>query len=332
MEIKFAISFTRNRNVRPAGGKTAKQPWAVMKSQSISVLWFIWLFVYVTICSARTAADQGPYRIKEFPNVCVTLRIDDMQSRITTYGQSWSKFLQTAERHGAKLTLAVVPHRLIEPQNDDGRLVEQLNGAIARGHCVIMHGYNHICPLCLSSGHEFCCNTSARRLSIKERIEYLKLGITIFEQKLGRRPLFYCGPGSDDEIASPNYDAVTAAGFRFITQGDNHYPYRRREVIEVPCSDEFTWGLTTATYQKALDEAKTRFLNLAKRYPGYFGLCFHDPFIRDGYENGLLAQWLDEFLTFIDTETAGNVWYATNEEAAVYYFNLPSLNYNNTIR
>jgi len=283
------------------------------------------LFIFIIVLLFQTSflfADQEPIRVRKFPNVCVTLRIDDVQSRITTYGQKWDNFLEIAEKHGAKLTLAVVPHRLIEEQNADGKLVDQLQAAVSRGHLVIMHGYNHICPLCLSSGHEFCCPTSARVLTIEKRVKYLKEGMDILEQQLGRRPVFYCGPGSDDEIESPNYDAVTTAGFRFITQGDKTYPFKRKEVIEVPCSDEFTWALTPKIYKKSLQEAKLRFLKLAKRSPGYFGLCFHDPFIRDGYQNGLLAQWLDEFLTYIDQKTRGKVWYATNEEVAEWYFEL----------
>ena len=51
------------------------------------------------------------------------IRVDDIQSRNTTIVPRSIKFFQSAvEKRGGKITWAVIPHRLIETQNQDGVL------------------------------------------------------------------------------------------------------------------------------------------------------------------------------------------------------------------
>nr|MBP6672847.1 DUF2334 domain-containing protein [Bacteroidota bacterium] len=108
--------------------------------------------VLTFLFAPRTVQGQEP--------LYIVLRIDDIQSRNTTYlPKNISAFEQAAESRGAKVTYVTIPHRLLESGVNNGTLTSELKTSILHGHEIAQHGFNHICTRCGSTGHEMYCDT-----------------------------------------------------------------------------------------------------------------------------------------------------------------------------
>lgn len=61
------------------------------------------------------------------------VRVDDILSRnTTTQPRSIVPFEQVIESFGAKVSWAVIPHRLVEPENNDGHLIAELAATVQK--------------------------------------------------------------------------------------------------------------------------------------------------------------------------------------------------------
>ncbi len=216
------------------------------------------------------------------------------------------------EKHGAKLTLLVIPHRLLQSVNADGTMSAELIRLADRGHEIAQHGFDHRDARDGSTGREYDSPTFGIASYAVQSAE-IPLGKKLLEAVVGRPVLLYSGAGTD------YHDSVTVrvlreAGFRYIGHSDLPMPYRDKGFINVPIADDYTWALTDSLYAPMLDSAKARFRQDADRY-GYASIFAHDHFTRTAYRDGITLRFIDELLTWIDRQPGYRVTYVTQSEA-----------------
>jgi predicted deacetylase len=225
----------------------------------------------------------------------VVLRVDDVLSRNTAIlPRSIDPFEQAAAARGAKVTWVVIPHRLIESTNTDGSLTRQLRATAARGHEISQHGYNHICTRCGSTGHEMWCATNRTPFTAAEQRATLRSGLTVLADSLAVVPRSFVSPGHSEDTAT--YRLLRDEGFDAISTP--HIPTRsfaHPGLFNVAHHREYTWAMTPAVYAERRDSALHHVAVEGER-DGYFCFLFHDPFIRSGYENGVVVRWVGEVL------------------------------------
>lgn len=244
------------------------------------------------------------------------IRVDDILSRNTSIlPRSILPFQQAVAERGAKVTWAVIPHRLIESPNQDGVLTDELKSTIEEGHEVAQHGYNHICPLC-GQFHEFYCSTYNRSFSYDFQDSLIVAGKQILLDSVGIQPLSFVPPSHAAD--STTYRVLLDEGFQWISTAgsilQNVYP----NLFNLTVSNDYTWGLTPALYQSKLRTALQDIRAQTQSY-GYFCILFHDYFIRQGYENGLVIQWVGELLDSLNHQYENRIQYKTICEAGEYF-------------
>jgi hypothetical protein len=246
--------------------------------------------------SARAAAEK--------PTVEVTVRIDDVFMRESDLEpMSLTPFLDVAERHGATVIVAVIPNRLNQSPNENGAMAAELRAAIARGHEVTQHGFDHSCPQCGDTGHEFTCRETGEALDAERMQEMIAEGKRLIEEAIDRRVYVYGGVGTD-RYSPEMYASLEKLGFPGVT-GTPVAEHARHGLTCVPTGSDYTWALKS---EEELAAALARMKrDFAAAVPedastGYFQLNFHDHFIRTGWEDGITLRFLDEALTWLLTE------------------------------
>ena len=255
------------------------------------------------ICGVLSAQELKP--------IYVTIRIDDIfmrESPITR--QEVDGFVEVCENHGAKVTLAVIPHRLVEDQNKNGEMVEALKRFVKRGHMIAMHSYKHQCSQCGSTGHEYNCTTDSITLSFELESRELAEGKQWLEAAIGRIVTTYVCAGTDDPLHPQTLGSVKNLGFRWIADSKIHQPDFRDSLSFVPSGVDYTWNLQDSTYTSMLEKAKADFASAVAK-GNYFSFLAHDHFTRKNYNHGIALQWTAEFLAFINSYPHVAVHYAT---------------------
>lgn len=238
------------------------------------------------------------------------IRIDDILSRSVIEPRDIRTIEEVAEGRGARLTWAVIPHRLIEPQNADGTLANELAETTARGHEVALHGYLHICDRCGQSSHEMYCSRDDVPFTLAQQSKLIDDGHELLVDLASVSPRAFVPPGhvydqtTLDVLADRGYDVFSVPG--------HHADHIHPGVFNVEPSYEYTWALRPDSYRDALTSA----LADIREADGYFQLLMHDPFTRPGYENGLTLQWMGELLDSLNLEYAGVIRYETLSGAA----------------
>ncbi len=251
--------------------------------------------------------------------ICVAIRVDDIFMRSSPLQpQEIDGFIRVCERHGAHVILAVIPHRLLEPQNADGAMAGTLRRLVQRGHMVALHGYAHQCSRCGSTDHEFDCpvhgpaptNTEMRELSDGKRL---------LEEITGAPVTTYISPGSDDQLSPQTASILTTLGIRWVTDTTVLVPTARRPLNRVPDLPEYTWDLSDSTFEASLQRALTDFATATAR-SNFFGIALHDHFTRQAFRHGIVLRWTDQFLTAIQRIPGIRIRFVTNDEMDPAWF------------
>ncbi|HEX9975170.1 MAG TPA: DUF2334 domain-containing protein [bacterium] len=245
------------------------------------------------------------------------IRVDDILSRNTTIQpRSIVPFQQAVESRGGKVTWAVIPHRLIEAQNQDGNLVKELIASAANGHEIAQHGYLHICPFC-QGYHEFYCTTYNRALSYGLQDSLISAGEKILVDSLGIQPVTFVPPSHQAD--NTTYQVLLDYGFPWISTAGAPLQYIYEELYNTGIQNDYTWALTPDQYQSKLHNA-LRDIENQRIISGCYAMLFHDYFTRSGYENGLVIQWTGELLDSLNARYGDLIQYKTIREAGEYFF------------
>ena len=246
----------------------------------------------------------------------VMLRVDDIFSSTSEIRPiEIDGFLKVAEKHGAKVNLAAVPARLLQPVNKDGLMTRALLDYTERGHQIMSHGYNHKCAYSGFTGREFSTSESLQHLSQTERIAKMVAGRDLLEAVLGKKISAYTGPGPDDfDLLTSDAQAMRKAGFIWLKNTPGEHPvFHSDGSADYPVMPDFAWLMTEETYDATLQQAKD-YCRKSITEGGSCSLKFHDPFTRQGYKNGLVLKWLDEILTWLEAQPEWDIHYATLDE------------------
>ncbi len=245
------------------------------------------------------------------------IRVDDIQSRnTTTLPRSINDFQNAVEARGGKVTWAVIPHRLIETQNYNGILSGDLRRSVARGHEICMHGYNHICTRCGASGHEMFCSATNTHFTLAEQLAILDSGLKVLRDTLGVVPKSFVPPAHVADTTT--WAALAARNFPWLSSTGVRKEFIYSGLYNLPPHNEYTWQMTQSVYTPKLNQAlfdiKTNGLS-----DGYFCLLLHDPFMRAGYENGLVITWTAALMDSLNAYFGGRIKYMTLSEAGEYF-------------
>ncbi|MDZ7386286.1 MAG: DUF2334 domain-containing protein [candidate division KSB1 bacterium] len=269
--------------------------------------------VLLTACHAAlsVAADS----------LVFVIRVDDVMSRNTTVlPRSIVPFAEAVEARGGRVTWAVIPHRLVEPENRDGNLCRELRASHAAGHEIAQHGYNHICPVC-GQFHEFHCPTRGVSLTYAQQDSLIREGIRLLQDSLGVVPLTFVPPSHVAD--STTYQVLCDRGFRWVSTTGRPFEQVRGPLVNLGVDFDYTWNLKPQEYRAKLAAALSAVRD-AKDSRGYYCMLFHDYFVRAGYENGLVIQWVGELLDSLNAAYGGRVRYMTLSQAGEHFCSAPS--------
>ena len=244
------------------------------------------------------------------------IRVDDITSRTTAtqyMPRGIGSFQTMAESHGARVSWAVMPARLKESGvNTGGELGRQLRATAARGHEIVLHGFDHICDFDGNSGHEMSHPSHVRAFTYTEQAKTITDGLKLLADSVnGVRPTSFVPPGHYSDATT--HQVLTDQGFKAI--GISQSPQSiTPSLYNIGTSDDFGWGLTEATF--ASKRAETLRDIRAKASRGHYTLLLHDPFTRPGYLNGLVIRWTSEILDSVKAEYGSKLKFVTIAELA----------------
>jgi predicted deacetylase len=243
------------------------------------------------------------------------VRVDDITSRTTQaiyMPRGILPFQDMAESRGAVVSWAVMPARLLEPNvNTAGELGRQLRTTAARGHELVLHGYDHICDLDGSSGHEMYhpdhIANYGRHFTYQEQSATIRAGMKLLQDSVGVRPTSFVPPGHySDDIT---HQVLTDEGFRAI--GIARAPgLLTHRLYNIGTSPDFAWALTQASYAAKRTETLAHIRTKAASQ-GHYTFLLHDPFTRPGYLDGLVIRWAAEILDSVKAEYGSGLRFVT---------------------
>ncbi len=275
-----------------------------MSSTKTSIV--VFLVVFSIVCSGW-AREPFPFII----------RVDDIMNRNTTVlPRSIRPFENMVASKGAKVTWAVIPHRLVEKENQNGAVCRELLESLARGHEVSQHGYNHICPICNSTNHEMYCSSRNVAISYAEQETLLVRGMSILQDSLHLKPTSFVPPGHSADQTT--FTLLADRGFNVVSTSGPNKIFIKPRLYNLSSHNEFTWAMTAAVYQSKLAQALEDIHSKVAR-DGYYCLLLHDHFIRQGYENGIVIQWMGELLDSLNVYYRDSIQYMTLSQAALHF-------------
>ncbi|MFZ4621766.1 MAG: DUF2334 domain-containing protein [Bacteroidota bacterium] len=249
--------------------------------------------------------------------IYVVLRIDDIQSRNTSYlPKNLSAFEQAAESRGAKVTYVTIPHRLLESGVNNGTLTAELKNSLLHGHEIAQHGYNHICTRCGSTGHEMYCDTQKSAVGRSVQDSLIKSGMKVLNDSLGIVPSLFVSPGHFED--STTYHLLAEHRFTNISTTKSLRGEVTPGVFNIPSTKEYTWAMTGSNYRSQFTAGMNDVRTIGQE-SGCFVFLFHDPFTRQGYLNGIVISWMGEMLDSLKAEYGDRIKYVTLSEAAEHF-------------
>ena len=247
-------------------------------------------------------------------NIYFVIRVDDIQSRNTVMlPRTLTGFQKAVENRGAKVSWAVIPHRIIESQNTDGEVVRDLKASVAKGHEIILHGYNHICIQCGQSSHEMVCTSQNYHFTKQQQLTFINDGLKILKDSLNYIPAAFVPPAHQADTTT--YNALLEKGLGLISTTSETKKNIWKSLYNLAPNNEYTWSMTSANYQQSLVNA-IKDVKATAAANGYYCLLLHDPFIREGYENGIVIKWTSELLDSLNAFYGNKIKYVTLSEAA----------------
>jgi predicted deacetylase len=248
------------------------------------------------------------------------IRVDDITSRTTStqyMPRGILPFQDMVESHGARVSWAVMPARLLEPNvNTGGELGRELRTTASRGHEIVLHGYDHICNLDGSSGHEMYhpdhMANFGRNFTYAEQAKTITDGLKLLADSVnGVRPTSFVPPGHFSDATT--HQVLTDQGFRAI--GISLTPQSITSTLyNIGTSEDFAWALTETTYASKRTETLRDIRAKASR--GHYTLLLHDPFTRPGYLNGMTIRWTSEILDSVKAEYGSKLKFVTIAQLA----------------
>lgn len=267
----------------------------------------IGIVIFLLFCPLHQDTIQGQ------DSLIFVIRVDDILSRNTSIlPRSIVPLQDTLASRGAVATWGFMPHRLFEAPNADGILKNELIETQRLGHEVSQHGYIHICQICGQSSHEMYCTYYKRPLTEQQQEKLITDGIQIMKDSLGFKPTSFIPPGH--VFDETTWKVLERLGFPIISTASNAgFVYER--LYNLPITAEYTWALTTQSYESKLTEVLEE-IEIERQRVGYYSLMMHDPFIRQGYENGITLRWMAELLDSLNYRYGDQIVYATMTDAA----------------
>jgi predicted deacetylase len=274
--------------------------------------------VIVTSCLLRQDlhAQSAPPADDE---ILFIIRVDDILSRNQTFMPSSIIPLQeVAERAGAVVTWAVMPHRLLEGNVNRGQLTRDLLVSVANGHEISLHGYIHLCQQCQSIGgaafwgHEMFCTVRNRALTYAQQEKLIVDGLKILADSIGVRPVTFIPPGHVSDATT--HEVLADYDFHGIAI-NKPMAALSTNLFNVGTSEDFGWELTPTNYA-ARRTSQLRDIRERGVAYGIYTMLLHDPFTRPGYRDGLLINWMEEVLDSVKTEFGDRIRFVTLDEAA----------------
>ena len=263
----------------------------------------------------------APHTLQGQEPLYIVLRIDDIQSRNTSYlPKNISAFEQAAESRGAKVTYVTIPHRLLESGVNNGTLTTELKTSILHGHEIAQHGFNHICTRCGSSGHEMYCDTQKSAVARSVQDSLIKSGMKVLNDSLGIVPKLFVSPGHHED--STTYRLLAENHFKNISTTRSLRGDVVPGLFNIPSSKEYTWAMTQTNYRSQLTAGLNDVRTIGEQN-GCFVFLFHDPFTRQGYLNGIVITWMGEILDSLKKSYGSRLKLVTLSEAADH-FNQPT--------
>jgi predicted deacetylase len=249
------------------------------------------------------------------------IRVDDIMSRNTTVlPRSIKPFEDMVNEHNARVTWVVIPHRLVEPENQNGSLRQELLSSIQDGHEVCQHGYNHFCSIDNSWNHEMYCSARQVSFSAAYQESLIVCGKQILRDSLGIEPVSFVPPGHAADTTT--YRLLQENGFNWISTTEPNKTYLYQNLFNLKPHAEFTWALQVSQYQTKLQQALSSIRSEGEA-DGYYCLLLHDYFIRSGYENGLVIRWTSELLDSLIVHYGGRIQFRTLQQAAQHFTSPP---------
>jgi hypothetical protein len=247
------------------------------------------------------------------------IRVDDILNRNTTIlPRSIIPFQDSVASRGGKITWGVIPHRLIESANADGVLATELKATVAAGHELSLHGFDHLCDKCQSIpgaafwGHEMFCTTLNQSFTKEEQTTMIREGLDIILEEVGIVPTSFIPPGHISDETT--IEVLSEQNLTYFSN-DKDAEHLTNGVFNFPINEEFTWALTNETYQNNLENALEDIKSAAAE-TGIYGLMLHDHFIRSGYNDGIVLDWMTESLDSLNVYFGDDIEYLTLTEAA----------------
>jgi len=247
-------------------------------------------------------------------NVYFIIRVDDIQSRnTTTLPKSINAFQDSVAARGGLVTWAVIPHRIIEALNTDGALIRDLKQSVLKGNEISLHGYNHICTKCGSSGHEMVCTSQNYHFPLTEQLKLIDDGLKILKDSLNYVPASFVPPAHQADTIT--YQALIDRKIDLISTTSETKNIIFKTLYNLSPNNEYTWSMTSSNYQQNLKTA-LKDIKTTAASKGYYCLLLHDPFIRAGYENGIVIKWVSELLDSLNIYYGTKIKYTTISRAA----------------
>lgn len=258
------------------------------------------------------------FNLALFPqdSLVFVIRVDDIYSRNVTYPAGILPFQYAAEQRGAKVTWAVMPHRLIENMNLNGNLSAELRATIAAGHEISQHGYIHICQRCGQSSHEMYCTTQSYHYPYQNQMDLIRQGMELLRDSVGVAPVSFVPPGHQAD--SVTYQVLLDSGFQYISTTGTTKRNIYKDLYNLAPHNEYTWQITPEQYQSRLASALADIRSKAQS-TGYYCLLLHDPFIRPAYQDSIVIRWTGELLDSVNAEYGSKIRYRTLSEAAASF-------------
>lgn len=243
----------------------------------------------------------------------LVIRVDDILSRNTAIlPRSIVPLQDTVTSRGGKLTWGVMPHRFLENPNLDGVLANELKQTVVLGHEVSQHGFIHICQRCNRSSHEMYCTTFNTAFTSEEQAKLIDDGIKLFQEKLNLVPTSFIPPGHVYD--STTYQTLTTFGINVFSD-NTEAKFLEKNIFNLPIQEEYTWALTEADFDNQLNKALND-IQAVGEVQGYYSIMMHDPFIRLGYNNGIVLRWIGTLLDSLNSRYGQDIEYMTLTDAA----------------
>ena len=233
--------------------------------------------------------------------------------------QEVDSFVAVCEKHGVKLTIGAVPHRLVEDQNKNGGMAASLKKYRRRGHLIAMNGYKFQCSRCGQLTHEYYCTTDSVMLPDELESRELAEGKGWLERAIDSTVTTYIAPGTDDGTSPQTQRILRTLGFREISSDSIDTPMFKDTVGYIPRPFDLIRDLQDSTFASTLAQAKREFVSAAS-HSNYFSFAAHDDGTRKNYHHAIALKWVDEFLSFIESFPHLEVHYVTAQNLRKEWF------------